>query len=77
MKSFFNLWILSEFSNEPFSLKSKMEIIDKRLLRLKPLDFFPNAPRSISTFKLWKANEFLYFILYYAPIILNGVMFYD
>ena len=74
IKSFFDLWFSSEFSSESFTLRSKISLIDKRLLNIRPPDFFPNSPRSVEIFKFWKANEFLYFILFYVPIVFNGLM---
>ncbi len=41
-------------------------------MRIKPPQFIPNAPRTIKSWKQWKANEYLTFIVYYLlPIFLN------
>jgi hypothetical protein len=45
-----------------------------RYLSIKPPDYLPNAPRSIFQWKLWKANEFLNFIIYYSLVVFHGYM---
>ena len=40
--------------------------IDKRLNRIKPPEEFRRSPRSITSYKYWKASEFRAWLLYYS-----------
>jgi len=56
------------------SLRKFMQEIDKRLLSIKPPSFVPYTPRSIYTHNLWRAHEYLSFILYYALPVFKDIM---
>lgn len=72
IKSLFVYWF--DTSSKPYSLKSKINQIDRRLLRIRPPSYIKNAPRSVKDFRIWKSSEFLIFIMYYALIVFNGTM---
>lgn len=79
VKSLFKMWFESERS-APYCLKSYMQEIDKRLLKIKPPRFVPSAPRSIYTYHLWRAHEILAFIVYYALPVFDSLLhrqYYD
>lgn len=48
--------------------------IDKILLRIKPPAYITRAPRSIFLRNYWKASELRAFLLYYAPILMKGIL---
>ena len=73
IKTFFNYWFNSKLSCD-YSLASKMQEIDNRLLNIKPPKYIPSTPRSIYTHNLWRAHEFSTFLLFYAAPVLNGLM---
>lgn len=50
------------------------EEINKRLNRIKPPEEFRRTPRSITTFKHWKASEFRAWLLYYSLPVLSDLM---
>ena len=56
------------------SLRNFMQEIDRRLLNIKPPKFVPCTPRSIYTHNLWRAHEYLAFILYYALPVFRNIM---
>lgn len=73
VKSLFKNWFESE-RTAPFSLKPHMQEVDKKLLHIKPPRFIPSAPRTIYTYHLWKAHEYLAFLLFYALPVLSGLL---
>ena len=72
-KLLINLWIGSTYSKEKFSISSYVEIIDERLLQIKPPSFITRIPRTLSNhFKYWKASELRAWLFYYSlPILLD------
>ena len=67
-------WFSAEHKNKKYSLHAYIDQVDSKLLKIKPPRFIPYAPRSITKYKLWRCHEHLAFILYYALIVLNGIM---
>ena len=57
-----------------FTLKDQMALINKRLLQIQPPSFIHRAPRPLSEWKNSRAQEFLYFILFYAFELFYGTM---
>ena len=79
LKNFFKFWFESTISCN-YSLKKYMQEIDNRLLNIKPPKFIPSTPRSIYSYKLWRAHEYLSFILYYSLPVFIKIMtteYYD
>lgn len=66
IKNFFKYWFTPEFAAESFCLRKYMQEIDDRLLNIRPPKYVPSVPRSIYTFTLWRAHEYLTFIIYYS-----------
>ena len=50
------------------------EEIDKRLKQIKPPQEFRRSPRSLSSFKQWKASEFRAWLLYYCLPVLSDLL---
>ena len=73
VRNFLKLWLESAISCK-YSLKKYMQEIDNRLLKIKPPKFVPSTPRSIYSYKLWRAHEILAFILYYALPVFKEIM---
>lgn len=57
-----------------FYLGRVIEEIDKRLKRIKPPQEFRRSPRSVSSFKQWKASEFRAWLLYYCLPVLYDLL---
>ena len=74
-KLMIKLWISSPFSKEDFSLLEYSEVIDQRLLSIKPPNFITRVPRSISShFKYWKASELRSWLFFYSLPVLKDIM---
>ena len=74
VKSLLTLWFDSKHHSHAFSLRPWIKEIDKMLTRIKPPHDFRRSPRSIDTFKYWKASELRAFILFYALPILQSFL---
>lgn len=48
--------------------------IDKQLHRIKPPEEFRRSPRSITSYKYWKASEFRAWLLYYSLPVLSDLL---
>ncbi len=58
IKSMFYRWFDQENSRMECSLRHQMQQIDTRIINIKPPKYVPTAPRSIYTWKQWRAHEF-------------------
>ena len=87
IKGLFRLWFSPEYVyseadddgkkiRNNFSLRNYIKQIDQRLLKIKPPSFVPSAPRSIELWSIWRAHEFLYFMIYYSLCIFYQIMDY-
>ena len=65
VKTFFKYWFDGDI-RKPYSLKKYMQVIDTRLLKLRPPNYVSNVPRSIYGWNKWRAHEYLSFLLYYS-----------
>ena len=74
VKFFFRYWFETGEYLGPHSLRKVMQKIDERLLLIKPPKFVPSTPRSIYTHNLWRAHEYLSFLLYYALPVFKNIM---
>ena len=71
-KSMLAYWLDTKHHSHRFYLGRSTSRIDHKLLRIKPPHEFRRTPRSITTYKHWKASEFRAFLLYYAlPVLMN------
>ncbi|XP_028519461.1 uncharacterized protein LOC114576631 [Exaiptasia diaphana] len=72
MKMLLSLWFDPVHNNEDFSISSKLDEVDERLLSIKPPASITRCPRSLSDRKHWKASELRSFLLFYSvPCLLN------
>ncbi|RNA29376.1 hypothetical protein BpHYR1_028554 [Brachionus plicatilis] len=72
IKEFFRYWFEkpSELSS---ILKKQINVLNSRLMSIRPPSYVPSAPRPLHEYHNWKAHEFMIFIFYYAPIIFYQV----
>ena len=68
------LWFDSKNSKMPFYIGLKVNVIDERLLSIKPPSSISRTPRSITLHKFWKAHEWLAWLLYYGIPVLTTVL---
>ena len=69
-----SLCLDSKFHTHRFYLGTpSTQEIDKRLNRIKPQEF-RRSPRSITSYKYWKASEFRAWLLYYSLPVLSNLL---
>ncbi|VDI64263.1 Hypothetical predicted protein [Mytilus galloprovincialis] len=74
-KLLIKLWISSGFSDQKFSVSKYVEIIDERLLQIKPPSFITRIPRTLSDhFKYWKASELRSWLYYYSLPVMFDIL---
>jgi len=56
-KKFFEYWFDSEHHEHPSNMRKYMQVLEKRLLNIRPPKFVPSTPRSIYSHGLWRAHE--------------------
>lgn len=72
MKMLMGLWFDKSHATEQWSLSRKVDVVDKRLLNITPLNCISRVPRSISDLTHWKASEFRSFLFFYSiPCLWN------
>lgn len=64
IKSFFKYWFDATESKNAYSIRKYMEEIVNRLLTIRPPMFVPKTPRTIYSYNLLKAHEYLAFVVY-------------
>jgi hypothetical protein len=55
-------------------MRKNMNLIDMRLIGIKPPKFVPTTPRSIYSWKTWRAHEYLSFLVYYSIPVFHDIM---
>lgn len=75
-KALLSTYLDSKFHTRRFYLgaSSTTKEIDRRLNRIKPPQEFRRTPRSITSYKQWKASEFRAWLLYYSLPVLSGLL---
>jgi hypothetical protein len=72
-KLLFVYWF--EHSNlNAYSLKSKMDLLNEKLLSCKPPQYVQQAPRRFEDFKNWRAHEYMNFLLFFAIPVFKDIM---
>lgn len=82
LKNILDMWYDSKYNKLPYYLcNTKKNLIDKRLLCIKPTQEVCRKPRSLIRFRNdLKANELRSLLLYYLPVIAEGIqknVYYD
>ncbi len=77
IKNEFKYWFSSEYSSNPYSIRRFMQEVDKRLVLVLSPKFIPSTPRSIYSYNLWRAHEYLSFILYYSIPVFRDIMNFE
>ncbi|XP_057321287.1 uncharacterized protein LOC130665052 [Microplitis mediator] len=74
VKKLLSLWIDVSNRNEPYSLVDTSEIINSRLIAIKPPSFVHRMPRTIDDLVHWKASELKNWFFYYSISVMTGIM---
>ena len=72
-KMLFFYWFVAPMSNK-FSLKSKLNELNKKLSEMKPPNFIQQAPRKLEDYKNWRSHEFMNFFLFFALPLFQNIM---
>lgn len=72
-KKMIKLWLFD--CGKPYHIsKNLLEILNKRILSIKPITDIKRRPRSLNDVAHFKANEYRSMLLYYLPICLSGIL---
>ncbi|CAG5075417.1 Protein of unknown function [Cotesia congregata] len=74
VKKLLSLWFDSSNRGKPYSLVDASDIINNRLISIKPPSFVHRMPRSTEDLLHWKASELKNWFFYYVLPVMNGVM---
>lgn len=77
IKKLLEYLFLPKYSNQKFSLYKFIDKIDSDLVKIRTPKFIPRVPRSLKNISIWKSNEFLTFLIYFALPLLRGYMELD
>ena len=74
VKKLFSFWFDSTHGKKDCSLRKYQQEIEKRLSTICPPSFVPSTPRTVYSHNLWRAHEYLSFILYYALPVFRDLL---
>ncbi|XP_044582705.1 uncharacterized protein LOC123263800 [Cotesia glomerata] len=74
VKKLLSLWFDPSNRGEPYSLIDMSNIINNRLINIKPPSFVHRMPRSTEDLVHWKASELKNWFFYYALPVMQEVM---
>lgn len=75
VKKLIKLWTSSKYSEEPFSLREHVKVLERLIMSIKPPHFVQRLPSSIDEcLAFWKASEFRSFLFHYSLPVLHGIM---
>ena len=77
LKKMMKLLLDVKFRSAPFSLYNVIDLIDARILSIKPPAFIHRMPRTVRDVINWKTSELKCFLFYYSIPIFEGVMRMD
>ena len=69
-----SLWFDSCHHAMPWYIGNSIPQIDKKMICVHPPSNITRCPRSLKTRAFWKASEWKYFLILYAPIVLKGIL---
>ena len=75
-KLLFYYWFTAPTTNS-YSLKSKLNELNVKLLAMKPPNFVAQAPRKLEEYTKWRAHEFMNFFLFFAVPLFKDIMSED
>lgn len=74
VRMLFGLWFDLSNHQERYYIGLRVGHVDRRMAKIKPPSDISRLSRSITERRYWKASEFRAFLLYYALIVLDGVL---
>lgn len=74
-KHLLNLFLNPKYSGSTFYMSpKKRQLLNKRLLAIKPPAYIVRKPRSLDERANFKASEYRFLLLYYLPVCLSGLV---
>lgn len=74
-KKIIGFWTLPAHHKKSFYMnKKRREILDKRLSKIQTPSYISRRPRSINSLKQFKASELRSLLIYYLPVIVDGLL---
>ena len=74
VKELFERWFDTKKEHKPYSLRKYVKQIEARYMIIRPPAYVMATPRCISEYSLWKAKEFINFVLLYSLPVFYGIM---
>ncbi len=65
VKLLFSYWFDST-REKKYCLKNKLTLLNKKLKECRPPSYVSYRPRLLEDYKIWRAHEFMHFIIYFA-----------
>lgn len=76
-KLLLEIWFSQKFSGKPYSLYSNINVVNEKLINIRPTLDVKRLPRSILDLQYWKASEYRSFLLFYSAPLLHGILDYE
>lgn len=73
-KQFCALWLQSAGCEYYIGSRQTMELLNSRILAIKPPNWFTRLPRKLSDYTIWKASEWKWWLLHYSLPCLSGIL---
>lgn len=73
-RQFVSLWLDPQNCMQTWYIGRQIRQLDSKLLQIKPPHEITRTPRSLASRKYWKASEWRSFLLFYALVILPGIL---
>ena len=74
VRQFLSMWFDSKYHEQSWYIGTKSNIIDQRLLSIKPPCDIKRLPRSVKFAQMWKASECKNWLLHYSVYALHNVI---
>lgn len=74
VKMLLSLWFDKSYKSEHFNISDKINIVNERLMKIKPPNFIGRLPRPLTDLSHYKAAEYKTFMLYYSLPCLWGIL---
>lgn len=77
VKKMLSLWFDIKFRSFPFSLYAVINVVNRRLMTIKPPKYVHRMPRCIQDLLHWKASEYKTWLFHYSVPVLEGILRQD
>lgn len=74
VKTMLRFWLKPSNHHDSYISSKHQEVLNKRILSIKPCTFITRLPRSLKHIGKFKASEFRSLLLFYLPVALRGIL---